>query len=153
MIRCSRRHRVIKQAQYARQMRQSLKYSLRSFKEINMDIQHLKGLIAAPFTPMKPNGDLNLDLIPGYYAMLKANKVNGAFICGSTGEGVSMTAKEKMAVISAWAACTKDDAAFTVMPLLGGTSVADCKELALYAEAAGMDAVSFTCLLYTSRCV
>ena len=103
MIRCSRRHRVIKQAQYARQMRQSLKYSLRSFKEINMDIQHLKGLIAAPFTPMKPNGDLNLDLIPGYYAMLKANKVNGAFICGSTGEGVSMTAKEKLAVISAWA--------------------------------------------------
>lgn len=113
-----------------------------------MDIQHLKGLIAAPFTPMKPNGDLNLDLIPGYYAMLKANKVNGAFICGSTGEGVSMTAKEKMAVISAWAACTKDDAAFTVMPLLGGTSVADCKELALYAEAAGMDAVSFTAPFY-----
>lgn len=60
-----------------------------------MTIQHLQGLIAAPFTPMDENGQLNVALIPSYYQFLKANKVTGAFICGSTGEGVSLTNTEK----------------------------------------------------------
>ena len=113
-----------------------------------MLIKHLQGLIAAPFTPMNQDGSLNVNLIPAYYEMLKANNVNGAFICGSTGEGVSMTNKEKKQVMEAWAACSKNDADFTVMPLLGGTSIADCKELALHAKAIGMDAVSFTAPFY-----
>ena len=113
-----------------------------------MLIKKIQGLIAAPFTPMNEDGSLNVKIIPAYYKMLKANNVNGAFICGSTGEGVSMTTKEKMAVAEAWAACTKNDAAFTVMPLLGGTSIADCKELALHAKSIGLDAVSFTAPFY-----
>ena len=62
-----------------------------------MTSEHLKGLIAAPFTPMHKDGSLNTALIPRYYEMLKANGVTGAFICGSTGEGVSMTMQEKKA--------------------------------------------------------
>lgn len=110
--------------------------------------QQLKGLIAAPFTPMHKDGSLNLSVIPAYYEMLKANGVTGAFICGSTGEGVSMSVKEKKAVAEAWAACTKNDNDFTVMPLLGGTCLADCKELALHAREIGLDAVSFTSPFY-----
>jgi len=86
-----------------------------------MKVNHLHGLIAAPFTPMHKDGSLNCDLIADYYRFLKANKVNGAFICGSTGEGVSMSLSEKKVVAEAWAACTKDDSSFTVMTLLGGT--------------------------------
>ena len=56
---------------------------------------HLKGLIAAPFTPMHEDGSLNLSIIPDYYEMLKANGVVGVFICGSTGEGVSLSLDEK----------------------------------------------------------
>ncbi len=110
--------------------------------------KHLQGLIAAPFTPMHKDGSLNLDLIPQYYEMLKTNGVTGAFICGSTGEGVSMSVKEKKAVAEAWAACTKNDNDFIVMPLLGGTSLTDCKELALHAREIGLDAVSFTSPFY-----
>jgi N-acetylneuraminate lyase len=113
-----------------------------------MKIQHLQGLIAAPFTPMHKDGSLNLSLIPFYYEMLKANNINGAFICGSTGEGVSMTAKEKMAVAEAWATCSKNDADFKVMTLLGGTSITDCKELARHAESIGLYGVSFTAPFY-----
>lgn len=113
-----------------------------------MATQHLQGLIAAPFTPMHKDGSLNLSLIPSYYAMLKANGVNGAFICGSTGEGVSMSVTEKKAVAEAWAVCTKDDSNFIVMPMLGGTCLADCKELALHAREIGLDAVSFTAPFY-----
>ncbi len=113
-----------------------------------MVIHHLSGLIAAPFTPMHNDGSLNFELIPRYYEMLKANHIKGAFICGSTGEGVSMSVKEKKAVAESWAACTKNDKDFIVMPLLGGTSLTDCKELALHAREIGLDAVSFTSPFY-----
>ncbi|CAG5072690.1 N-acetylneuraminate lyase [Dyadobacter sp. CECT 9623] len=109
---------------------------------------HLKGLIAAPFTPMHADGSLNLDLIPAYYQFLKQNGVTGAFICGSTGEGVSLTVSEKMQVAEAWAVCAKADQDFTIMPLLGGTCIADCIELAKHAEQIGLDAVSFTSPFY-----
>ncbi len=109
---------------------------------------HLKGLIAAPFTPMHDDGSLNLSLIPAYYQMLKQNAVNGAFICGSTGEGVSMTTNEKMQVAEAWAAVAKNDTDFTVMMFLGGTSITDCKQLALHAKEIGLDAISFTAPFY-----
>lgn len=110
--------------------------------------QHLQGLIAAPFTPMDKQGDLYLSLIPRYYHMLRANGVKGAFICGSTGEGVSLSFREKMAVTEAWAACTKDDKDFVVMPLLGGTCLQEAKELALHARQLGLYAVSFTAPSY-----
>ena len=113
-----------------------------------MKIQHIEGLIAAPFTPMHNDGSLNLGIIPRYFEFLKANGINGAFICGSTGEGVSMTAKEKMAVAEAWASCTKNYPDFKVMTLLGGTSIADCKELAKHAESIGLYGISFTAPFY-----
>src|SRR5215210_2676796 len=110
--------------------------------------QHLKGLIAAPFTPIHNSDTLNVAIIPRYYEMLKANGVTGAFICGSTGEGVSMTAAEKMLVAEAWASCTEPNPDFKVMTLLGGTSIADCKELARHAKQIGLYGVSFTAPFY-----
>ena len=108
----------------------------------------LEGLIAAPFTPFYSDGSLNLSVIPEYYKMLKSNKVTGAFICGSTGEGVSMSTKEKKYVAEAWAKCTSGDNDFTLMTLVGGTSLTDCKDLALHAKEVGLDAVSFTSPFY-----
>lgn len=113
-----------------------------------MEFTHLQGLIAAPFTPMHADGSLHLELISDYYALLKANGITGAFICGSTGEGVSLTLKEKKAIAEAWAACSKNDSSFSVMPLLGGTCIADAKELAIHAQSIGLDAVSFTAPSY-----
>ncbi|HEY9364682.1 MAG TPA: dihydrodipicolinate synthase family protein [Chitinophagaceae bacterium] len=113
-----------------------------------MKFSHLKGLIAAPFTPMDKNRELNLSLIPEYYQFLKHNKVTGAFISGSTGEGVSMSLSEKKAVAKAWADATNHDEDFKVMTLLGGTSLTDCKELAMYAQQVGLYAVSFTAPFY-----
>lgn len=108
----------------------------------------IEGLIAAPFTPFYANGDLNLGLIPAYYSFLKSNWVTGAFICGSTGEGVSLTFREKVAVLNEWAALTRNDEAFHLMMFLGGTNLRECKELAVIAEEAGVDAISFTSPFY-----
>lgn len=113
-----------------------------------MEIKHLQGLIAAPFTPMHEDGSLNLSIIPDYYQFLKANGNTGAFICGSTGEGVSMTTDEKKAVAEAWAKATLDDEDFKVMMLVGGTCIADCIHLAKYARQIGLYAVSFTAPFY-----
>ncbi len=113
-----------------------------------MTHKHLKGLIAAPFTPMFPDGSINLELIPAYYQMLKHNGITGAFICGSTGEGVSLTHSEKKKLAETWGACTKDDTDFKVMMFLGGTCIADCKELAIHAKECGLAAVSFTAPFY-----
>jgi len=108
----------------------------------------LQGLIAAPFTPFDQDGELNLELIPKYYQFLKQNGIKGAFICGSTGEGVSLTRDEKMEVAEAWAAAGKNDIGFKVMTLLGGTCLADCKALARHAAEIGLYGVSFTAPSY-----
>ena len=113
-----------------------------------MNFEPLQGLISAPFTPMSENGEINPSIIPDYYQFLKANKVTGAFICGSTGEGVSLTMQEKKDTAKAWADCTKDDTDFKVMLLTGGTCIADCIELAKFAQQEGIYAVSFTAPFY-----
>ena len=108
----------------------------------------IEGLIAAPFTPFDKQGELNLELIPSYYDSLKKNQIKGAFICGSTGEGVSLTFQEKVATLKAWTALTKSDDDFALMMFLGGTNVKECQELARIAEQEGADAISFTSPYY-----
>ncbi|NQD70303.1 dihydrodipicolinate synthetase [Sphingobacterium shayense] len=113
-----------------------------------MYTQKIEGLIAAPFTPFDAMGELNLEIIPDYYNLLKANKIVGSFICGSTGEGVSLTFQEKIKVMQAWTALTADDKDFTLMMFLGGTNVKECMELAKIAEESGVDVISFTSPFY-----
>lgn len=113
-----------------------------------MTIEHLHGLIAAPFTPFLEDGRLNLSLISPYYEMLKANGVSGAFICGSTGEGVSLTTDEKKRVAEAWVKAKNGDPRFKIITLLGGTSVQECIELAQHGRQAGVDAVAITAPFY-----
>ena len=111
-------------------------------------MKHLEGLIAAPFTPFHQDGSLHLEQISAYYQMLQSNQVAGAFVCGTTGEGVSLTQNEKKIVMQAWATAVGDNPNFTVIPFLGGTCIEDCKELALYAKHIGLKAVAFTAPFY-----
>ncbi len=62
----------------------------------------LPGLVAAPFTPFTPDGQLALERIPRLARSLAANGVIGAFVCGTTGEGASMTNDERRQVTEAW---------------------------------------------------
>ncbi len=109
-----------------------------------MNHSHLTGLIAAPFTPMNPDGSVNPSLISSYYQLLKQNGVKGAFACGSTGEGASLTMDEKKAIAEAWGACAANDDEFALIMFLGGNCLAESKELALHAQANHFNAVSFT---------
>lgn len=107
-----------------------------------------QGLIAAPFTPMSENGDVDLTKIESYYHLLKRNQVTGAFICGSTGEGVSLTFEEKVSLLKEWTKHTKNDPDFMLIMFLGGTNIRECQELAKISEQEGADAISFTSPYY-----
>lgn len=111
-------------------------------------VSKLQGLIAAPFTPMLEDGSLNLAVINNYYQLLKRNKVTGAFIAGSTGEGVSMTMEEKIELLWAWRTVTKEDPDFHVVLLVGGTCLKDAIRLATAAEKAGIYGIAFTAPFY-----
>ncbi len=107
-----------------------------------MKIEKITGLVAAPFAPMKNNGDLNPDIIPLYYGMLKSNNISGVFINGTTGEGVSLSFLEKKLVTDAWVKADKESGAIKIINLVGGNSVRECGELALYSYQKGVYAIS-----------
>lgn len=98
------------------------------------------GLIAAPFTPMTSGGEVELDTVDEVASFLKANGVRGAFVCGSTGEGASLTRTEKQAVMAAWSKHAASD--FPVMALVGGDCVADARALMQHAQELRLQAVA-----------
>ncbi len=104
-----------------------------------MYINHLKGLIAAPFTTFNPDGSININNIPEYASLLKKNGVSGAFICGSSGEGLLMTTAERETVLEAWAPFASED--FKLIAHIGSTSYETSRELAKHAEGLGVYAI------------
>ena len=62
----------------------------------------LTGLVAATFTPMQSDQAIDLDAIHVLTERLLAEGVGGLFVCGSTGEGVSMTTDERKQVAEAF---------------------------------------------------
>ena len=65
-------------------------------------MEKIIGLIDAPFTPFHENGDVKLQPIAAYGAMLKKNGLQGVFINGSSGEGYMLTTTERMALAEEW---------------------------------------------------
>lgn len=61
-----------------------------------------EGLIAAPMTAYRPDGTVDLDVIPSYAEFLQSNGVVGVFINGTTGEGFSLTLEERKAIAERW---------------------------------------------------
>jgi N-acetylneuraminate lyase len=59
---------------------------------------HIKGIVPAVFTPMHPDGNLKLDLVQPMTDLLVSEDIGGLYVCGSTGEGPSLTREERMSV-------------------------------------------------------
>lgn len=100
-----------------------------------MTPSRFSGLIAAPFTPFQADGRLALDVIPQQAAQLVADGVSGAFVCGSTGEGASLTLTERQQVAEAW--IRSAPASLSVIVHVGHTAVAESCELARHAAESG----------------
>jgi N-acetylneuraminate lyase len=100
----------------------------------------LSGLIAAPFTPFRASGDLALETVPALAALLHKNGVNAAFICGTTGEGSSLTTAERMQVAAAWRKATPPGLKLAVH--VGHQSLGDSRALARHAQEIGADVIA-----------
>lgn len=102
--------------------------------------ERLTGLIAAPFTPLHTDGSLNLELIPKLAGQLHANGVAGAFICGTTGEGFSLTTEERMQVADRWVA--EAPKGLKVIVHVAHNSLGEGERLAAHAEKIGAHAIA-----------
>ncbi|MFV0344740.1 MAG: dihydrodipicolinate synthase family protein [Bacteroidales bacterium] len=107
----------------------------------------IKGLVAAPFSVLDSRGELQLEKIPAYCEMLEKNKITGAFINGSTGEGVSLTHKEKMQTLEQWSNASNGKA-LKLINLVGGTSYKECIDSAIHSEKCGTDAIAILAPYY-----
>ena len=98
-------------------------------------MEKIIGLIDAPFTPFYENGEVNLEPIPAYAAMLQKNGLQGVFINGSSGEGYMLTDEERMNLAEAWVAAAPEG--FKVIVHVGSCCVKASRKLAEHAQKIG----------------
>ena len=99
-----------------------------------------RGLVAAPFTPCNADRSINLDVIPTYARFLRENGVSAAFVCGTTGEGLSLTIDERLAIAEKWVKSA--DRLLPVIVHVGHTCLEDARQLTAHAAKIGAAAVS-----------
>lgn len=100
----------------------------------------LKGLIAATFTPFDAQGKINLAAIPVMVDRLVANKIAGIYVCGSTGEGHSLTVPERKALAGSFHSANAGRMKTIIN--VGHNALEDACDLAKHAAAIGADAIS-----------
>lgn len=104
--------------------------------------QHFKGMVAATFTPIKMDGTLDINKVPDMVEKLINNGIKGIFVCGSTGEGPSLTGNERKLLAEAFVhAVNKRIAVFIHV---GHNSIAEARGLAAHAQKVGADYISAT---------
>lgn len=103
-----------------------------------MNKNHINGLIAATFTPYNERGELDLQKIQPYAEHLISRHIKGVFICGTSGEGLLLTVKERMKVLEAWMPYQNK---LTIIPHISATSYKDSIELSIHASNIGVDAI------------
>lgn len=104
------------------------------------------GLIAAPFTAFDSKHALNLAAVADQAELLIDGKVGGAFVCGTTGEGTSLTTRERQAVAAEWVRVAGKK--LKVIVHAGHAGVADARDLAAHAQEIGAHAVAATAPFY-----
>jgi len=100
----------------------------------------IEGIVPAVFTPMKEDGSVHLDQILNLVNCLIKDKVAALYVCGSTGEGLSLTSEERMAVTETYV-----NAARGKLPTIinvGHNSIKEAQKLAEHAAKIGADAFS-----------
>lgn len=100
----------------------------------------LTGLIAATYTPFHGDGSLNAELIRPMVDHMIERGVAGFYICGSTGEGESLTVEERKRVAVETVAAT--GRRVPVIVQAGHNSIDSACDLARHAAESGADAVS-----------
>ncbi len=102
----------------------------------------IQGLIAATFTPMHADGTLALERLPDALDQAIERGVEGFYVCGSTGEGPSLSVDERMRVAAASVEATRGRVPVIVQ--VGTNALPEARALAEHARSIGADAISAT---------
>jgi N-acetylneuraminate lyase len=97
-----------------------------------------KKLLVAPVTPFHSNGELHCELIARQGEIMMRREVDGFFIGGRTGEGLSMSVEERKRVAQCWREATES----LLIVSVGHSCLRDARDLAAHAESIGADATS-----------
>ncbi len=106
----------------------------------------ITGIIAATFSTLDEKGNLNLNLIEPIVEKLIADGVAGVFVCGTNGEGLSLTTTERMAIAETYIKAVRKR--IKVFVHVGHSSIAEAQKLAAHAEQTGADAISAVAAFY-----
>ena len=110
------------------------------------ETQRLAGLIAATYTPLDSDGAFNASQVAPLVEYLIDAGVSGLYVCGSTGEGMSLSTDERKAVLETFVDAT--DGRLPVIAQVGHNSLAEARQLAVHAQQFGANAISATCPSY-----
>ncbi len=111
-----------------------------------MNIQKIEGLLAATFSTFNEKGELNLELVPLVVEKLIEDGVKGVYVCGTNGEGLSLSTEERMQVAEAYIKAVNKR--LLVFVHVGHSSIKEAQKLAAHAEASGADAISAVAAFY-----
>jgi N-acetylneuraminate lyase len=100
----------------------------------------ITGLVPAVFTPMRQDGSLALKVVPPMVDQLIKDGVSGLYVCGSTGEFVSLTSEERRQVAQAYVAAAAGRVPVIVQ--VGHNSLGEARALAAHAGEIGADAIA-----------
>ncbi len=93
---------------------------------------------------MDEQQEINPAKISDYAQKLKKDGLSGVFICGTTGEGMLLTSKERKIIAEEWVKFQQPD--FKVIVHVGTTSAKQSKAIARHAQkigAYGMSSIKF----------
>jgi N-acetylneuraminate lyase len=111
-----------------------------------MTAQRLNGLVAATYTPLDDDGKVNTSAVGPIVEHLLKNGINGLYVCGSTGEGMSLSSDERKIVAEAYVQAA--GGRVPVIVQVGHNSLAEARHLAEHAQQIGADVISATCPSY-----
>lgn len=103
---------------------------------------HITGLVAAAFTPLKSDGDLDLSKVPALTEHLSSQGVSGIYINGTTGEGVALSVEERCHAAEAYVRAAESKLATVIQ--VGHECLTEAVALARHAGGLPVDAISAT---------
>lgn len=98
-------------------------------------------LIAAVHSPFDASGGLRLDSVAAQASLLATSGIDGVFVAGTTGESLSLTVAERMALTEAWIEPARRHR-LRLLVHVGAATLADAVTLARHAGGLGVDSIS-----------
>jgi len=100
----------------------------------------ISGVVPAVYTPMHTDGSINFNMIPTIVERMIRDGASALYVCGSTGEGPSLSTEERMEVTAAYLQAT--NGRIPIIVQVGHNCLRQAFRLAQHAQENGADAIS-----------